>query len=43
MACILSLHSIRNHVKYDVIVRALFDDEDVEWSRSCLLSLGVDH
>jgi len=43
MACILSSHSIRDHVKYDPIVRALLDDEDVEWNRSCLLSSGVDH
>ncbi len=43
MFCMLSPPSIRNHVKYDPIVKALLDNEAVKWGRSCLLNLKVDH
>jgi hypothetical protein len=34
MACMLSPLNIRNHVKNDLIIRILLDDEVVEWDRS---------
>ncbi len=43
MACMLSPHNIKNHVKYDHVVRTLFDDEVMEQNKSYLLSLRVDH
>jgi hypothetical protein len=43
MVCMLSPPIIRNHVRCDPTIRALLDNEVVEWGKSCLLNLGVDH
>jgi hypothetical protein len=41
MACMLSLPNIRNHVRCDLVVKVILDDEAMEWSKSYLLNSRV--
>jgi len=43
MVSMISPPIIKKHIKYDPYVRSLVDDEAIKWSKSCLLSSGVDH